>query len=139
MDELPEVLRALADDLDALGGEELAPLFGPALLVRLRGLLCAQNRLAAEVARTVAACEGTGAAEFDGLKSMASWLRGHGHLSVAEAGRVVRAGRACAQLPAVAAAFAAGAVTEGQVALIEPVTRPQPQAAAAAAGVDLGE
>ncbi|MGY1625386.1 DUF222 domain-containing protein, partial [Geodermatophilus sp. SYSU D00965] len=42
-------------------------------------------------------------------------------------------------LPAVAAAFAAGAVTEGQVALIEPVTRPQPQAAAAAAGVDLGE
>jgi hypothetical protein len=125
--------------LDTLGGQDLAPLFGPALLVRLRGLLAAQNRLAAEVARTVAECEGTGAAEFDGLKSMASWLRGHGHLAAAEAGRVVRAGRALAALPAVAAACAAGAVTEGQVALIEPITRPAAQAAAAAAGVDLAE
>ncbi|MGY1590609.1 DUF222 domain-containing protein [Geodermatophilus sp. SYSU D00708] len=139
MDELPEALRALTAALDTLGGQDLAPLFGPALLVRLRGLLCAQNRLAAEVARTVAECEGTGAADFDGLKSMASWLRGHGHLSVAEAGRVVRAGRACASLPAVAAAFAAGAVTEGQVALIEPITRHDRLSATAAQGVDLAE
>ncbi len=39
--------------LDALAAEDLAPLFGPALLERLRPLLAAQNRIAAEVARTV--------------------------------------------------------------------------------------
>jgi hypothetical protein len=58
----------------------------------------------------------SGAAEVDGLKTMASWLRGHGHLSVAEAARVVRAGRALAHLPGLAAAFAAGAVTGEQAA-----------------------
>jgi uncharacterized protein DUF222 len=135
--ELPEALRALADDLDTLGAEELAPLFGPALLVRLRGLLAAQNRIAAEVTRTVRECEGAGAAEFDGLKSMASWLRGHGHLSAAEAGRVVRAGRACASLPAVAAAFAAGQVTAEQVAVIAPISTDDRLRAAAARGADL--
>jgi hypothetical protein len=129
----------LSAALDALGAEELAPLFGPALLERLRGLLAAQNRLAAEVARTVAECEGVGAAEVDGLTSMAAWLRGHAHLAPAEAGRVVRAGRALEHLPAVATAFAAGAVTEGQVALIEPITRPDAVGAAADAGVDLAE
>src|SRR3712207_319510 len=94
--------------LDALAGEDLTPLFGPALLDRLRPLLAAQNRLAAEIARTVRECEVSGAAEVDGLKSMASWLRGHGHLSVAEAARVVRTGRALEHLPTMAAAFAAG-------------------------------
>ena len=67
--------------LDDLAAEVLTPLFGPALLERLRPLLAAQNRLAAEVARTVRECEVSGAAEVDGLKTMPSWLRGHGHLS----------------------------------------------------------
>ena len=78
--------------LDALAAEDLTPLFGSALLDRLRPLLVVQNRLAAEVARTVRECEVSGAAEVDGLKSMASWLRGHGHLSEAEAARVVAPG-----------------------------------------------
>ena len=99
----------LMASLDALAAEDLTPLFGPALLDRLRPLLAAQNRLAAEVARTVCEAEVSGAAEVDGLKTMASWLRGHGHLSAAEAARVVRAGRALAHLPGLAAAFAAGA------------------------------
>jgi hypothetical protein len=81
--------------LDALAGDDLSPLFGAALLDRLRPLLVAQNRLAAEVARTVRECELSGAAEVDGLKTMTSWLRGHGHLSATEAARVVRTGRAC--------------------------------------------
>ncbi|MGY1704306.1 hypothetical protein ACI79C_07015 [Geodermatophilus sp. SYSU D00697] len=46
---LPDALRALAEDLDALAAEDPAPLSGPALLVRLCGLLNAQNRIAAEV------------------------------------------------------------------------------------------
>src|SRR3712207_6745383 len=88
------VVDELLAALDALAAEDLAPLLGPALLERLRPLLVAQNRLAAEVARTVRECEVSGAAEPDGLTAMPSWLRGHGHLSVAEAARVVRAGRA---------------------------------------------
>ncbi len=100
--------------LDALAAEDLAPLFGPALLDRLRPLLAARNRLAAEIARTVREAEVSGAAEHDGLKGMAAWLRGHGHLSNAQAARVVRTGRAPAHLPAMAAAFAAGAVTGEQ-------------------------
>jgi hypothetical protein len=131
------VVDELLASLDALGAEDLTPLFGPALLERLRPLLAAQNRLAAEVARTVREAEVSGAAEVDGLKTMASWLRGHGHLSAAEAGRVVRAGRACTSLPAVAAAFAAGVVTAEQVAVISPVAAVDNVAAAAAQGVDL--
>ena len=86
----------LLASLDALAAEDLSSLFGPALLERLRPLLAAQNRLAAEVARTVAECEVSGAAEVDGLKTMGFWLRGHGHLSVREAAQVVRTGRALA-------------------------------------------
>ena len=123
--------------LDALAAEDLTPLFGPALLERLRPLLAAQNRLAAEVARTVREAEVSGAAEVDGLKTMASWLRGHGHLSTTEAARVVRTGRALAHLPAMAGAFAAGAVTAEQAGVIARVAEPEHLAAATEQGVDL--
>ncbi|MGY1679238.1 DUF222 domain-containing protein [Geodermatophilus sp. SYSU D01176] len=123
--------------LDALAVEDLAPLFGPALLDRLRPLLAAQNRLAAEIARTVREAEVPGAAEGDGLKTMGSWLRGHGHLSEAEAARVVRAGRALAHLPAMAAAFAAGDITGEQAAVLGRIADPQRVAAAAEQDVDL--
>jgi hypothetical protein len=112
------VVHELLAALDALAAEDLTPLFGPALLERLRPLLAAQNRLAAEVARTVREAEVSGAAEVDGLKTMASWLRGHAHLSTAEAARVVRAARALEHLPGMAAAFAAGQVTGEQAAVI---------------------
>jgi hypothetical protein len=123
--------------LDALAAEDLAPLFGPALLERLRPLLMAQNRLAAEIARTVRECEVSGAAEVDGLTTMASWLRGHGHLSAAEAARVVRTGRALEHLPAMAAAFAAGHVTGEQAAVIGRAAEPESLALAVEQGVDL--
>jgi hypothetical protein len=122
--------------LDSLGGEELSGRFGSQLLPRLRGLLAARNRLDAEIARTVRECELTQAAEIDGLATMASWLRGHGRLSPGAAAGVVRAGRALAELPALAAAHAAGAVTAEQVAVIAPITRPEHMAAAEAHGVD---
>ena len=53
-------MEQLLASLDALAAEDLAPLFGPALLDRLRPLLAAQNRLAAEVARTVRETEVSG-------------------------------------------------------------------------------
>ncbi|SDO05746.1 protein of unknown function [Geodermatophilus sp. DSM 45219] len=130
-------MEALTSALDTLAGEDLAPLFGPALLERLGPLLVAQNRIAAEVARTVRECEVSGAAEHDGLKTMGSWLRGHGHLSDAQAARVVRAGRALAHLPAMAQAFAAGQVTAEQAAVLGRVAEPEHLALAAEQGVDL--
>ena len=68
---------------------------------------------------------------------MQSWLRGHGRLSAAAAGRLVRTGRALEYLPAVAAAFADGRVTAEQVALIAPISREEHRAAAAAQDMDL--
>src|SRR4051812_38286799 len=75
------VMGELGSTLDALAADDLPAMFGPQLLERLGDLLQAQNRLAAEVARTVRQCELAGAAEFDGNKSMTSWLRGHARLS----------------------------------------------------------
>jgi len=69
---------------------------------------------------------------------MQSWLRGHGHLSHAEAARLVRSGRALEHLPATAAAFAEGAITAGQVATIAPIAGDDELAAAAEQGVELG-
>src|SRR3712207_3381740 len=103
---------------------------GPQLLDRLAPLLQLRNRLDAEITRTVRACEVTGAAGHDGLKSMPSWLRGHGHLAPAEASRLVRSGRALAHLPAVAAAFADGVLTAWQVAVIAPIAGEGERAAA---------
>ncbi|TFV61306.1 HNH endonuclease [Geodermatophilus sp. DF01-2] len=131
-------MEELLAALDTLAADDLTPMFGPQLLDRLRPLLVAQNRLAAEIARTVRACEVSGAAEVDGLKTMPSWLRGHGHLSTAEAARVVRAGRALEHLPALASAFAAGQVTGEQAAVIGRVAEPEHLAMAAEQGVDLG-
>ena len=131
-------MEQLLASLDALAAEDLAPLFGPALLDRLGPLLVAQNRLAAEVARAVREAEVSGAAEVDGLKTMGSWLRGHGHLSTAEAAQVVRAGRALVHLPVMAAACVAGAVTGEQAAVIGRVTEPEHLTRAAGQGVDLG-
>jgi hypothetical protein len=129
----------LQSALDAVAAEDLASMVGPQLLERLAPLLQAQNRIAAEVTRTVRQCELTGAAEHDGLKTMQSWLRGHGHLADGEAARLVSTGRALEHLPAVAAGFADGAITAGQVGLIARIAEPDRLAAAADSAVDVGE
>jgi hypothetical protein len=128
----------LRSALDALAAEDLKPMFGPQLLDRLAPLLQAQNRIAAEIIRTVRECELTGAAEHDGLKTMQSWLRGHAHLGTGEAARVVASGRALEHLPAVAAGFADGTITAAQVAVIAPIAGEPERAAAAEQEVDLG-
>jgi len=112
-------------------------MFGPQVLERTRRLLIAANRLDAQVARSVREGELTQAAEVDGLKTMQSWVRGHGRLSAGAAHRLVRTGRALEHLPAVAEAFTEGRVTAEQVAVIAPVTRDEHLAAAEAADVDV--
>src|SRR4051812_26879206 len=110
-----------------------------ALLDRTAALVAARNRIDAELARTVRRAELTQAPEHDGLKTMASWLRGHARLSPAAAGQLVRNGRALEFLPVVAAGSSAGLITAEQVAVMAKVTRPEHLAAAADQGVDLAE
>ncbi|HET6914923.1 MAG TPA: DUF222 domain-containing protein, partial [Acidimicrobiales bacterium] len=127
----------LASAIDLLAADDLPGLPAPALLDRLAGLLRESNRMAAEIVRTVRQCELSGAAEFDGLKNMPSWLRGHGHLSHRAAREIVDTGRALEHLPAVAAAFTEGSVTAAQAGLIAQVATPARLAEALAANVDL--
>ena len=127
----------LASAIDQLAADDLPGLPAPALLDRLAGLPREQNRLAAEIVRTVRAGEVLGAAEFDGLTNMPSWLRGHGHLSHRAAREIVDTGRALEHLPAVAAAFADGQVTAAQAGLAATVATPARLAEALAANVDL--
>ncbi|MCW2508531.1 MAG: hypothetical protein JWP68_1679, partial [Modestobacter sp.] len=129
----------LRSALDALAADDLKPMFGPQLLDRLAELVREQNRIAAEVIRTVRACELTQAAEHDGLKTMQSWLRGHAHLAEGEAAQLVGAGRALEHLPTVAAGFADGVITAGQVGVIARVAEPARLAAAADRDIDVAE
>ncbi|WP_369134489.1 DUF222 domain-containing protein [Modestobacter sp. I12A-02662] len=129
----------LQSSLDALAAEDLSGMFGPQLLEVLGEALRSRNRLDAFITRVVREGEKAGAAEFDGLKTMPAWLRGHARLSPAAAGRIVRSGRALEHLPAVAEAFAAGDVTAEQVAVITPIAAGEALTAANAQSVDLGE
>src|SRR3954467_7741605 len=119
-------LRSVLAELSA---EDLKGMFGPQVLDRTAALLAAKNMLDAELARTVREGELTQAPERDGLKTMASWLRGHARLSPAAVGQLVRNGRALEFLPAVAAGCAAGVVPAEQVGVLAPVTRPEHLAA----------
>ena len=95
-----------------------------ALLERIAELVRERNRIDAELAHTVRRAELAQAPEHDGLKSMASWLRGHCRLSPRAAGLLVRNGRALEHLPAVAAGCAEGWITADQLAVIAPITSP---------------
>jgi hypothetical protein len=97
------------------------------------------NQAQAELSRTVRVADSTQAFAADGMKTAQSWLRSHTRLSPASAARVLRNGRTMAQLPAVAAAHAAGSITAAQVSLIGRLTAPRYAALAAAQGVDLPE
>src|SRR5947209_16138305 len=130
-----DVLAGLAAALDGLGDEDLFTLGAVELLGRVRELVAARNRLDAELARTVRRAELARAFEHDGMVSAQSWLRGHCRLSPAAAGRLVGNGRALEQLPAVAAAHAAGQVSADQVTVLGKVIEPENLARATDQGV----
>jgi hypothetical protein len=132
-------MSELQSALDALASDDVRELAPRQQLDRITSLLDARNRIDAQLARSVRAAELQQAPEDDGMKSVRSWLRGHGRLSPAASGQLVRNGRALDHLPVLAAAFAAGAVTAEQVAVIAPVAKEGRRAAALAQGVDLAE
>src|SRR3954471_1761695 len=133
------VVDGLLAELDALLAADLHGLTAAELLDQTALLIAVQNRVAAALARTVRAGELAQAPERDGLKSMASWLKGHGRLSGRAAKAVVRTGRVLEQLRAVAAGCAAGVVSAEQVAVIAPVVTPEALDRAAAQGVEIAE
>jgi Domain of unknown function (DUF222) len=130
-----ELLQSLLDRMDAetLDGMVTAD----QVLERTALLVALCNASEAELTRTVRRGENIQAPERDGQKSMRSWLRGHLRLSARESARLVSNSRALEQLPAVAAAFAVGAVTAEQVAVIAPVASAKVQAEAVGQGIDL--
>jgi hypothetical protein len=130
-------LESVLDALDALAAEDLDGMVAPQLLDRTALLVRARNRLDAMLTRTVRRADVVQAAEHDGLTSMKSWLRTHVRLSAGEVSRLIRNGRALEQLPRLAAAFAEGAVTAEQIAVVAPVAAVEVQAEAVGQGVDV--
>ena len=123
--------------LDALGAEDLFESGAGEVLERTQFLIAVRNRVDAELARTARHVECSQAVEHDGLKSVPSWLRGHGLLAKTEITRVVRCGRALEHLPAVAAGFASGAITAAKVEEIAKLVTPDRLAAAAEQDIDV--
>jgi hypothetical protein len=124
--------------VDALAAEDLHGLTNGQTLERTAALVQLANRVAAELTRTVRHGELTQAAEHDGLRTMRSWLIGHGRLAPAEASAIVRSGRALERFPALAAGFADGEVTAAQMDLVAAKVSPAKVARAEAQGIDLG-
>ena len=125
-------------DMCSIVVETVTPVDDGARLDRVRRLVVEQNRLAAELAAAVRACEVHQSAEHDGLKSMKSWLRTHTRLSGAAVTGLIKQGRAAALLPAVEAAFLAGEITPDQVDAIAVIAAPENLDRAAAQDIDLG-
>ena len=130
---------SVLEQLDALDPAD----FDPADLAdeQLRQLLpLAQtgiNRLTALQTRAVAAGEARQVQQVDGMVAMKTWLTGHCRLSARAAADLVRDGRRLAQLPELAAAYAAGAVTPAHVAVVTAAVTPARVAVADANGIDL--
>jgi hypothetical protein len=96
------------------------------------------NRLSAVQTRAVAAGEARQVHTGDGMASMKTWLTGHCRISGREAAGLVRAGRRLRELPALAAAYAAGAVTPAHVGVVTAAVTPARVAKAVERGIDLG-
>jgi hypothetical protein len=97
------------------------------------------NRLSALQTRAVAAGEARQVHAGDGMVAMKTWLTGHCRISGREAVGLVRAGRRLRELPALAAAYADGAVTRAHVDAVTTSVTPARVAKAAEAGIDLAE
>ncbi len=96
------------------------------------------NRLSAMQTRAVGAGEARNVHTGDGMPSMKTWLTGHCRVSGREAAGVVRVGRRLRDLPALAAAYAAGSVTSAHVGVVTVAVTPARVAKAAEHGIDLG-
>lgn len=115
-------VAALAAGIAQLDAEDIPALPDAVLRQQLLDLLAAVNQLHAQVARRVAAFDARGLAVEDGCRSAKSWLRAFGRISGTAAGAWVKAARLLRQLPALAAAAAAGKISAEHVARVAQLT-----------------
>jgi len=127
----------LQSALDALAVEDLHGLSDGQVLDRTALLVAARNRMDAELTRTARHADTISAVERDGLRSLRLWLIGHVRLSPADAGRVVRSGRALEHFPTLAAGFADGVITAAQVNVVAEKVGSAEVARAQEQGIDL--
>lgn len=132
-------MSELRSALDGLAEVDLAELSDAALLDLVDELSVAANRVAAALTSVVRAADRRGSYRCDGAVSMKGWLRGHCRMAPAEASATVVTGRRLEQLPATAAAFAAGEVSACHTRVITRVMTPHRMAKAAEAGIELAE
>ncbi|MFD2090018.1 HNH endonuclease [Blastococcus deserti] len=132
-------MSELRSALDALAMTDLEGLSDGELLAHVGDLLVASNRISAQLTRAVRRADARASAEHDGAKTMSSWLRGHGRVSGALAGRLVTQGRRLEQLPATERAFAEGLIGADQVEVIAEIAKPENLDRAATQGIDIGD
>ena len=95
------------------------------------------TKLAALLTRVVAAGERRQAHRADGMATMKAWLTGHCRLAGNEATSLLRASRRLADLPELATAFSAGAVSAAHVRVITEAVTPARVAKAEEVGIEL--
>ncbi|WP_409331863.1 HNH endonuclease signature motif containing protein [Trujillonella humicola] len=130
-------MRELQTALDALAVLDLDELPDGVLLEHLREVLAAANRLTAHATRVTRRADVRAACEYDGAKTMQSWLRGHARVSGSLARDLVTRGRLLEQLPATERAFADGALGADQVEVIAEIAKPANLELAAEQGIDV--
>src|SRR4051812_2837023 len=113
-------LGALEAAVDAVLAEDVEVLSDAQRLERVRAGARIQNKVAAGLTGEVRAAENRQSAEYDGLKTMRSWLRSHTRIPDRMATRLIENGRALRFLPATQEAFRAGRIGAEQVAAIAP-------------------
>jgi hypothetical protein len=128
----------LQSALDELAGLDLDGLSDGPLLDHVRDLVAAQNRLAAALTAATRRADARGACEYDGARTMRSWLRGHLRMADHSAGRLVGHGRVLEHLPLTAGLFADGDLDDDHVQVLAEIVEPKNLDRAAAQGIDLG-
>ncbi|GHE11288.1 hypothetical protein GCM10011381_24190 [Klenkia taihuensis] len=136
-DDVAAVLAAAREVVDAVTPAGAPGAVAPALLARVRGLQQLANVVDTALAHAVRAAENAQAAEFDGQRTMRSWMSGHLGVSPATAARVVRAGRTLEQLPQWDTAASEGRITADQTAVVARVATPARLARAGELGVQV--
>jgi hypothetical protein len=95
------------------------------------------TKLMAMLTRVVAAGDRRQAHRSDGMVTMKAWLTGHCRLAGNEATGLIRAGRRLLDLPELAAAYDAGAVSAAHVRVITAAVTPARMAKAVEVGIEL--
>jgi hypothetical protein len=130
---------SVLEQLTALDAAEFDPddMADDELLDMIPAVHVGATKLAALLTRVVAAGERRQAHRSDGMPTMKSWLTGHCRLAGNDATSLLRAGRRLVDLPELAAAFSAGALSAAHVRVITEAVTPARVAKAEEVGIDL--